>query len=357
MGYTKPIIAILLLLTISCTTEPNVIIEEKKWENIPELDGMDVWDVKIYNDEIFVAGRDISGKGAIYKSFDGVHWEGVAPAIGDSLNYGVGAIDFYNGNLIACATGKPIYSVINEKVNPITKPILNDVREMIVDNENNILVGSYRPGIVYKYVTLDSVYNIYDSLYTAPDGDCYKQAGIQGSISVSRFLREKNTESIIIGNFSLNYHFITSFKNKTINCFPTDGLSPEDRFHGCHDMIFINDTLFVAGGKGTIKYFWNNEWKVFGDSLPKTPNSVSTIPTSIAYDYLKNEIYVAANYIGVVKWTSTKGWQKFNNGLVSTQGYYDFIPNLTYFKGLLLLTYGTSKNYQSNSKGARYYFL
>jgi hypothetical protein len=359
LNLIKLTTAFFLLLIVSCTTEPNSGSgdEKTKWENIPELDGVDVWDVKIYNDELYIAGRDINGKGVIYKSTDGVNWEGVAPAIGDSLNYGVGAIEFYNNNLIACATGKPIYTVINDKVKPLTKPLMNDVREMIVDSENNILVGSYRPSIVYNYVTNDSIYKVYDLLFTGSQGECYKQPGTQGSVSVSSFLREKNTDAILIGNFSLNYHFVTLFKNGTIECFPTDGLSSEDRFHGCHDILYINDILFVAGGKGTIKYLNNNEWKTYGDSLPKTPDNIFTVPTAITYDETQNEIYVAVNYVGIVKWDRNSGWIKLNDGLVSIQGYYDFIPNLTYYKDKLILMYGTGKNYQSSSRGIRYYQL
>jgi hypothetical protein len=228
---------------------------------------------------------------------------------------------------------------------------------MIVDKENNILIGTYLPGYFCKYITPDSTYDIYDSLYTPPDGGCSKQAEISGGISVSKFLLNESSNDILIGNISLNYHFVSAFRNRSIDCFSNNGLSSIDRFHGCHDLIFINDTLFAAGGKGTIKYLDQNEWKIFGDTLPKTPDSGLSIPTAIAYDEVKKEIYVAGNYIGVVKWIRNTGWVTFNNGLESIQGFYDFIPNITYFRGILLLTYGKSKNYQSGLRGARYYSL
>jgi hypothetical protein len=348
---------LLFLLFSTCVNEPpDHVASENKWQDIPELSGMDIWDVKIYNDEIYVAGRDFSGKGAIYKSSDAIHWDVFAPSIGDSLEFGVGAIDFYNGHLIACASGQPLYLIINSIITRLTEP-LGDIREMIVDKENNILIGTYLPGYFCKYITPDSTYDIYDSLFTPPDGGCSKQAGITGGISVSKFLINKSSNDILIGNFSLNYHFVSAFRNRSIDCFPNNGLTSVDRFHGCHDLIFINDTLFAAGGKGTIKYLDQIEWKVYGDTLPKTPDSSMAIPTAIAYDGVKKEIYVASNYIGVTKWLKNSRWQKLNNGLVSNQGYYDFIPNISYFKGILLLTYGTSKNYQSGSRGARYYSL
>ncbi|MDP2365925.1 MAG: hypothetical protein Q8M94_19410, partial [Ignavibacteria bacterium] len=322
---TKKIMVIFLLLVTACTNEPSVDDKpEKKWKNIPELDGIDIWDVKIYNDEIYVAGRSIDGKGIIYKSTNAINWTIYNTAIKDSLDRGVMAIDFYNGNLIACFTGKPVYLVTSDHVTPLTKPILNDVREMIVDNENNILIGSFLPGFFCKYISSDSTYNIYDSLFTPSSGGCSKQAGISGGISVSKFLKDINSGDILIGNFSFDYHFVTAFSNRTIDCYPTDGLSPIDRFHGCHDIIFINDTLFAAG-KANIKYLDQNVWKTFGDSLPKTIDSGLAIATSIAYDEVKQDIYVSANYIGVVKWFKNSGWKTLNEGLESFQGYYDFI--------------------------------
>ena len=349
---------ILLLFTRCDTTEPpdNCTTCTKSWQPIPELTGIDIWDVKINQGEIYIAGRNSADKGIIYKSSNGINWQNINPTVGDSLDRGVGAIDFYNGELIAAFTGKPVYLVTTESVTRLTDSILNDVREIIVDKENNILIGTGGSGFFLKYVTKDSMYDIYDSLFTPSSGDCSRQSGIQGSIGVSKFLSDINSDDIFIGNYSFNYHFVTIFTNRIIDCYPTEGLSSIDKFHGCHDIVFINDTLFAAG-KNSIKFLYNNTWKTYGDTLPKTPDSVNTIATSIAYDEVNKEIYVAANYIGVVKWNNNLGWMKINDGLESYQGYYDFIPDINYFKDKLILTYGTSKNYKSSTRGAMFYSI
>jgi hypothetical protein len=355
VNWISLITFLFLLFALSCVNEPtdNDPVENK-WQNIPELSGMDIWDVKIHTDEIFVAGRDGSGKGIIYKSSDAIHWEIFAPSIGDSVEYHIAAIDFYNGELIASTIGKPVYLVTGKNVVPLTVPIFSEVREMIVDNENNILIGA-SSFYTYKYVTENNIYDIYDSLSTPPTGGCFKQNAIV-PIGVSKFLKDHNSNKILIGNYAFTNHFVNTFYNRTIDCFPDDGLNADERFFGCHDIIFINDTLFAAGW-ANIKYLDNYEWKTFGDSLPRTPGNGLAIATSIAFDEIKNEIYVAATYIGVIKWTNSSGWISFNERLESVQGLYDFMPDITYFKGILLLTYGTSKSYQSGSRGARYYSL
>jgi len=346
---TLLIIATLLIQSCNKPTEPHDSKTET-WQKIADLEGVDVFDVKIHNNEIYIAGRDLNGKGVIYRSSDAINWEVFNPSIGDSLDWGVGAIDFYNGNLIACFTGKPVYIVMTDKISPLTKPILNDVREMIVDNNGNILIGTTGESYHLKYATKDSILNIYDSLSTPSTGGCYRQTAIV-PIAVSKFLMSASHDNILIGNYSFNNHFVTVFGNAMIDCFPTEGLDQNEKYFGCHDIIYIDDTLFAAG-YASIKYLNQNEWKTYGDTLPKTPDSVLTIATSIAYDEIKNEIYVAANYIGVVKWVKNSGWTKLNNGLESFQGYYDFISDIVYFKGKLLLTYGKSKNYKSTYSGA-----
>ncbi len=341
---------------LSCYTSepPDDEGKIKRWEKISALDGLDIWDVKIYNDEIFIAGRDINNRGVIYKSSDAINWQAVNTSVGDSLDRGVGAIDFYNGNLIAAFTGKPVYLVTTECVTPLTEPILNDVREMIVDRENNILIGTI--GNYYcTYFNSGSEFKVYDSLFVPPsEYGCFKQSAIV-EIGITKFLLNENSDNILLGNYYSN-HFVTAFFNKSINCIETGGLSFYDKLLGCQDIIFINDTLFAAG-YSSIKYLDQNEWKVYADTLPKTPDGVHTIATSMAYDEVMKEIYVAANYIGVLKWVKSLGWVKLNDGLQSFQGFYDFIPDIIYFKHILLLTYGTSKNYKSSSRGAMYYSI
>src|SRR5690554_3045201 len=349
------LLSLIVLPTLTCNDNPVETNNDKQqWKKISALEGIDIWDVKIFNDEIFIAGIGVDGRGVIYKSSDAINWKIINPLVGDSLDRGVEVIDFYNGNLIACFSGKPVYFVTKDDMIPLTEPILNEVREMIVDNENNILIGTIR-NYYCKYVTSDTIYNIYDSLHTPlTNAGCYKQDAIV-PVNTSKLLKNIETDDILIGNYLAANHFITTFHNRTIDCFPTEGLSQNDKYFGCYDIIYANDTI-LAAGYASIKYLDQNEWKIYYDTLPK-PGGSLTIATSLAYDNFKSEVYVAANYIGVIKWINGKGWITINEGLESFQGYYDFIPDIIYFKGKLLLTYGTSKTYQSSSRGAMIYSI
>ncbi len=360
---TNIIFAILFTLIIfsssSCDTSvfPIKNTSPKEWQTIYDLEDLDIWDVKIYNDEIYVAGIESDGRGFVYKSSDAINWVNISPLIADSLNSGVGAIDFLNGNLIGCFSGKPVYLLINENIIPLTEPILNDVREIIVDSNNNILIGTFLPGYYLKYVTHDKIINIYDSLYTPPySTGCFRQSSIQGGISVSKLLKDTKSDKILIGNYSYNNHFITVFNSEIIDCFPTEGLSYNDKFFGCHDIIFINDILFAAGFS-SVKFFEQNSWKIFGDTLPNTPDGKLPIATSIAYDKINKDIYVTTNYIGVLKWVKNQGWLKINEGLKSFQGFYDPISRIIFFKNKVLIFYGSNKVYKPNMKGALFFPL
>lgn len=344
---------LLLLILLSCNTTGPSDIDPKQWTKISSLEGVDVMDVKVYNECIYIAGRDVNDRGVIFKSSDAIHWETFSNSIGDSLDRGVGAIDFWNGDLIACFSGKPIYLVKGENVVPISNPILDVVKEMIVDNNDKILIGTMN-NYYLKYYYRDSLYNISDSLYTDPySSNCYNQTGITG-LNITCFLKDKYSQNVLIGNYAFNHHFVTAFYDGKIECFETEGLSVNDKFNGCHDIIFAGSKL-LAAGYASIKWLENNKWKTYGDSLPKTSNGKPTIATGISFDEADNSLYAAANYIGVLKWEEKSGWQSFNSGLETFQGFYDFISDIVYFKGVLLITYGTNNAYQSNLRGARYY--
>lgn len=344
----------IIFLFSSCdTTEIPININSHNWKSISELNGIDVWDIKIFNDEIYLAGKDINNKGVIYKSSDGIKWEIFNPLIGDSLNQGVRAIDFYNGELIASSIDKPIYIITKEKITPLTKAITNYVKSMVVDN-NNLLVGTIN-NYYCSYVTLGGIYDVYDSLYTSPyDNSCFHQAGITG-INISTFLKDKKSDAILIGNYAFNNHFVTVFINGKIDCYFTEGLSQRDKYFGCHDLIYAGDTLCAAGYAG-IKYLDADIWKIYGDSLPNTKDGGTSTATAIAYDDSRRQMYVAGTYIGVAKWEKSS-WVLINDGLENSNGYYDFVPNMICFKEVLLLTYGTGKNYKSTLRGVRYYPL
>lgn len=342
---------IFLFLNCNTTNPPDKVEAEFSWEKISALEGVDIWDVKIFKNDIYIGGNDFDGRGVIYKSSDGIEWSEVSPSIKDSLNYGVHAIDFFNDKLIASARSKPVYLITANSILPITPPIDMEIREMIFQ-DNNILIGTSN-NYFLKYIVNGSLVNVSDSLNTV--NECTKQNSI-APISVSKFILNPLTQNILISNY-LSNHFVTTFQDASINCFPTDGLSESDKFFGSHDIIIINDTLFAAA-YANVKFFSNNKWKTFGDSLPKTPQSFFPYATSITYDYQKNDIYVATNYVGVVKWDANSGWKSINEELIKfPDGFYDSISDILFFKGNLILTFGTSKLWKSLSRGAMIYKL
>ncbi len=356
--YKKMITTILLItatLLIQSCNKPTEPSESKieDWQKIAELEGVDVFDVKIHNNEIYIAGRDAHGKGVILKSKDAMKWGIINSSIADTFSQGVMAIDFLKGDLIAAYSTKPVYLIKPQSITPITKPILMDLCEMVVDNKSNILIGTtYSASYSMKYIIQDSIIDIYDSLYTFVG--CEKQSAIV-PIGVTKLLKDSASDGILIGNFNSN-HYVTLFKDMSINCFPTEGLSFNDKKYGCHDIMFINDTLF-ATSDGVVKFLDNSFWKIYGDSIPKTILGHTPMVTAITNDPNKNEIYIATQFLGVLKWDTSNGWVPFNKGIASSDGYYDTITEIIYFNNHLIITYGSYKQYYSYSRGIMVYSL
>ncbi|MCK7525870.1 MAG: hypothetical protein MZV64_53815 [Ignavibacteriales bacterium] len=93
-------------------------------------------------------------------------------------------------------------------------------------------------------------------------------------------------------------HFIVTLDTTGYNCFSTEGLSYEDKYTGAQDINYYNDTLFAATQFG-IRYFVDDKWAIYKDSLPIHN---STFQVAHSFTFVDNKIFVATINHGVLLW-------------------------------------------------------
>ena len=323
---------------------------KKIWTPVAEFSNIDVSEIKIMNDELYIAGH-IGMNQYLYKSTDGEKWSLVMPPEKILPGY-LNTVDYYNGKIVCGGRHAPLCVIEKDTLIPIS-PIIKIAASKMITIERGIFIGSseYEANSCALFSN-DSVTYIHNHLYTYNDNECIYEGGIIRPLGIPKLLKQKNTpnERILIGNVD-NYNFVTSFANGAIDCFPNKGLSLKDKECGSLDMIYIEDTLYACT-MGRIVYYDNNRgWKTFGDSLPKIQNVYPTT-LAIAYDESRHTKYVGTNYTGVLKWKEGKGWESFNEGMTPIwENVYATVSDLIYFKGYLYLTYGSSKRWPSQCTG------
>ena len=325
---------------------------KKIWTPVTELSNIYVNEIKIINDELYIAGRTDDHKGVLYKSVDGEKWFSAMPT-DNIFTEGLVAIDTYHGKIIGTAPYKPICIIEKDTVIQIS-PVIKIFMGKMITTEKGIFIAAGSNRYLYDCVFFsnDSLTYVQNHLNTYNDNECIYEGSIIKPIEISKLLREKNSanERILVSN-TVTYNFVTSFSNGTIDCFPNKGLSINDKYSGCLDMMYIGDTLYACT-MGRIVYYDNSrEWKTFGDSLPKAYNHYPTA-LAITYDELQHTMYVGTNYSGVLKWKGGKGWESFNDGINPLWGaVFATMSDLIYFKGNLFLAYGGERKWTSLSTG------
>jgi hypothetical protein len=325
---------------------------KKAWTPVAELANVYVNEVKIINDELYIAGRTDEHLGVLYKSSDGEKWSLVMPPDSTFLG-GLNAIDSYHGKIIGVGSYTPICIIEKDTIIPIS-PIVKIHASQMITTEKGIFIAAGCGYYLYDcaFYSNDSLSYMQNHLNTSNDNECIYEGGNIKPIEISKLLKEKNSpsERILLGN-SVNYNFVTSFSNGTIDCFPNKGLNIYDKSAGCLDMMYIEDTLYACT-MGRIVYYDNSlGWKLFADSLPITYKHYPTA-LAIAYDDLQHTIYVGTNYSGVIRWKEGKGWESFNDGANPVwENVYPTLSGLIYFKGNLFLTYGGERKWTSQSTG------
>ena len=325
---------------------------KKIWTPVAELSNIYVNEIKIINDELYIAGRTDDHKGVLYKSVDGEKWTMAMPSDSTFLG-GLKAIDSYRGKIIGVGTWTPICMLEKDTIIPIS-PIVKISASKMITTEKGIFIAAGGDYTSYNcaYFSNDSLTYVQNHLYTYNDNECIYEGGGIKPIAISRLLKDKNSSNdrIILANTE-NYNFVTAFSNGIIDCFPNKGLSINDKYSGCLDMIYIWDTLYACTTRHIVYYCNSQGWKSFGDSLPKIQN-VYPAAVAIAYDELRHTMYVGTNYSGVLRWKEGKGWESFNDGVNPVwENIYATMSDLIYFKDSLFLTYGGDRKWPSSSTG------
>jgi len=320
--------------------------ENKVWTPVAEFANVYVNEIKIINDELYIAGRTEDRKGVLYKSSDGEKWSSAMPSDSTFMS-GLKAIDSYRGKIIGVGNCTPICIIEKDTIIPMS-PIVKIHASKMMTTEKGIFIAAGGDYTSYNcaFFSNDSLTYVQNHLYTYNDNECIYEGGGIKPIEISKLLKEKNSpnERILLSNTE-NYNFVTSFSNGIIDCFPNKGLSLKDKECGSLDMIYIEDTLYACT-TGRIVYYDNSRgWKTFGDSLPKIQN-VYPATVAIAYDELRHTIYVGTSCSGVLRWKEGKGWESFNDGVnPAWENVHTAMSDLIYFKGNLFQTYGGERKW------------
>jgi len=131
-------------------------------------------------------------------------------------------------------------------------------------------------------------------------------------------------------------------------CFPTKGITTNDKLAGVYDLNWKEDTLLVAT-EGYIKYFYNDEWKVYKDTIPR-PHS--TIPLVTSFTFIYDTVYCATTSDGVLKWCKNK-WNSVGKGLPQSeeQKVYPGISFIIAYKDKLFIGFGSEKVWDTGRRG------
>jgi hypothetical protein len=350
-----------ILLSTSCNTnEPQVNDNDlNKWKRISEFDGMDVKGFKIINDELYVYGwGDNNG---LYKTSDGNNWTKINLPNTGNFEYGVSAITMRDQELVVA----PAYSYykrlckvdVNGGNEIIPTEISIEISDMEVLVSNIIIVPSRMPN-QYNMGVLNSngeLKLIADSIYTNPytENECYKTNGIRQTGS-SKLIKTNNIIASLLSGELLALHFIIKIDTNGYHCFSTKGITTDDKFVGVYDLAWYRDTLFAAT-QSYIKFFANEEWKVYKDSLP-TPHG--TVPFVTSFTFYNNTVYVATPSDGVLEWKDNK-WNSLGDGLPQNkeQKIYPGISWIIAFNNNLFIGFGTGKVWDTGMRGVWKYSL
>jgi hypothetical protein len=351
----------LILLSTSCNTnEPQVNENDlNKWKRISEFDGMDVKGFKIINDELYVYGwGDNNG---LYKTADGSSWTKINLPDTGNFHAGVSAITMRDQELVVAPAYSYYKRLCKVDVNGGNEIIPTEIPIEIADMEvlgNNLIIApgrmtQYNMGVLSSNGELKL---IADSIYTNPytENECYTTNGIRAP-SISKIVKLDDNSNYLIGGDMQAFHFITRIDTTGFNCFNTRGVSTEDKFTGSYDIVWYRDTLFAATQR-YVKYFSNDKWEIYKDSLPLN-YGLWQIANSITFD--KDIVFVATTNYGVLEWLNNK-WTPLNEGLPSLEDYKTYYPGISWiivFNNNLFIGFGTGKVWDTGMRGVWKYSL
>ena len=344
-----------LIFTSSCSSpsEPPHNDGTKKWINLSKFIGMDVKGFKIIKNELYVFGAGING--GLFKTNDGDNWIKISLPDTGNFEFGVAAITMRNDDLIvapAQSYGKKICKINSNgtfSFFPVNIPIEISDMETI---QNNIVIAPGRSFGQYSMCILkeDSILNIIsDSLYTNPyvEDECYKQQGIRET--ASNKLIKINAQDKYVLSAEVISHFIVTLDTTGYNCFSTKGLSYEDKYTGAQDINYYKDTIFAATQFG-IRYFINDKWTIYKDSLPIHNG---TFQIAHSFTFFDSNIFIATTNHGVLLWNKDN-WETFNDGLPFLNEKLEIYPGISYiiaFNNCLFLGFSTDKVWDYGMRG------
>ncbi|HMN50414.1 MAG TPA: hypothetical protein PKD67_14820 [Ignavibacteriaceae bacterium] len=341
------------------TTEPQ-ISDPNQWEKISLFNGMDVKGFKIINDELYAYGW--GNNNGLYKTTDGVSWTKMSLPDTGNFRYGVSAITRLNEDLIIASAysydGKYLCKISKDGIQSIIPtPVQIEIADMeVIDNNVFIAAGrdyiQYYSGILKPTGELNLISNL---LYTNPyiDDECSIGNAINPIYS-SKLIKVNNNVNYLISGERAGPNFVTKIDTNGYQCFIYKGITTSDKFAGVFDLVLYQDTLFAAT-EGYIKFFFNNEWKVYKDSLPK-PHG--TVPFVTSLTFANNTVYLTTLSDGVLKWENNK-WISIGEGLPKNEEY-NVYPGISYiiaFKNNLFIGFGTGKVWDNGMRGVWKYSL
>ena len=327
---------------------PPTIVEEKKWESVPEFNNLDIRYMIHFNNELYAAVVNYLGdtqyKGAVLKTSNGISWslvktfdEGVGPMTveGDSLYVNT---DHFIHKMDTRGAWVRKYGIPGE----ISEAQYNG--DMIFINGNLYISQTLSLGYMFK-VSPDSVWT-----RIFPFGP-----NIENNMSGAKFIKNKknNIETIYLRTIATSGYIIQFDGDRAT--YLQKGLPIP--LEGANSITIHNDTL-LAGFKevnnkasGMIMYLdENNLWKIYRDSLPNSKSAFNYLPSSTTLPtvilFVKERMFVASDVFGVMEWKSHSGWETLNYGLMLSQGesaekeLYNTISFLEYYQGNLFVGYG-----------------
>ncbi|MDY0083781.1 MAG: hypothetical protein RBR74_11420, partial [Ignavibacteriaceae bacterium] len=350
----------LILLSTSCNTiEPQVNDNDlNKWKRISEFDGMDVKGFKIINDELYVYGwADNNG---LYKTADGNSWTKINLPDTGNFHAGVSAITLLNGELIVASAysfdGKYLCRISSGgQINVIPTQVPIEISDMEVLGSDLIIApgrnyDQYNAGILKSNGELKFISNY---LYTNPfvEGECSIGNAINPIYS-SKLI--KTNSNYLISGERAGPNFVTEIDTNGYHCFNYKGITTDDKFAGVYDLAWYRDTLFAAT-QSYIKFFVNDEWKVYMDSLPEVHG---TVPFVTSFTFADNKVFVTTPSDGVLEWKDNK-WNTLGDGLPQNkeQQIYPGISFIISFKNNLFIGFGTGKVWDTGMRGVWKYSL
>lgn len=327
--------------------EPPTVIKENTWERVEELTNVDIRYMITFNNELYLSVINYQGdslyKGAILKTSDGFNWNFIK-----GFPEYTGSMTVKNDSLYLL-TDHFVYKMVSNSNWEIKYFVPVEISR---SGDNGEIIFINDTLYVCQVATVGLLFGLF------PDGtyDHYPFSNITLSPYISNFKKViKENMPLIYARSKIGHGEVRRFDGRK---FYDLGMSSNNTITGALNALEVSgDTLFVgvwhtpsSNKGGYIKYLSQNNWYLYGDTLPLSSSAndfepqMKTHPTCIKM--VNNKLIIGTDVVGVCIWSQENGWKKINKGLptenntLESKEIYQTIIFLEYLNGFIFVGYG-----------------